>query len=113
MFPTRFRAVPAAALAVGVLLLQAGCALDAGEKSAALTPSRMRCGDQLVTLGRVGDSLNLTAGGADYVMHPVPAASGAKYEAAGDPTTTFWSKGDRALLVVKGKSHPECFRADR
>ncbi len=109
MFPAGFRA----ALAVGGLLLQPGCAVDAGEKSAMLSPSQMRCGDQWVTLGGVGDKLSLTVDGTRFPLRQVEAASGTKYEAVGDPTTTFWSKGDRAMLVVKGKSHPECVRADR
>lgn len=74
--------------------------------------STLRCGDQKVTVGMAGDSLNLLVDGASYSLYPVSTASGAKYEAAGDPTTTFWSKGERARLVLKGKTYPECVRAD-
>jgi len=38
----------------------------------------------------------------------VVAASGAKYAAADDSTTTFWSKGDRAMLVLRGRPLPQC-----
>jgi membrane-bound inhibitor of C-type lysozyme len=40
----------------------------------------------------------------------VRAASGAKYEAEGDPATTFWSKGDKATLTIRGQALPECTR---
>jgi uncharacterized lipoprotein YbaY len=74
--------------------------------------STLRCGDQLVMVGMVGDTLNLAVDEARYPLRQVVSASGARYEAIGDPTTTFWSKGERATLVVNGKAYPECMRAD-
>jgi membrane-bound inhibitor of C-type lysozyme len=53
-----------------------------------------------------GDEFILTADGENYRMKPVVSASGAKYEAVGDPTTIFWSKGASAFLTVKGKDYP-------
>jgi len=41
------------------------------------------------------------------VMVRVPAASGEKYEALGDPSSTFWFKGDEAVLTIKGKAQPQ------
>jgi uncharacterized membrane protein len=38
----------------------------------------------------------------------VKTASGAKYEVEQDSSTSFWSKGANATLVVKGKTFPEC-----
>jgi membrane-bound inhibitor of C-type lysozyme len=35
----------------------------------------------------------------------VPAASGAKYEGG---STTYWSKGDSALLTLDGVEHTGC-----
>jgi heat shock protein HslJ len=56
--------------------------------------------------------MQLTIGNATFEMRPVEAASGARFVAAGDPTTTFWSKGDRATLVVRGQKFPECTRVE-
>lgn len=74
--------------------------------------STLRCGDQLVMVGMLGDTLNLAVGEVRYPLRQVVSASGARYEAVDDPTTTFWSKGGRATLVVKGNAYPECLRAD-
>ena len=74
--------------------------------------STLRCGELWVMIGMLGDTLNLEVGEVRYPLREVVSASGARYEAVGDPTTTFWSKGERATLVVKGKAYPECLRAD-
>jgi putative lipoprotein len=47
------------------------------------------------------DEIILTADDVNYRMQRVLSASGAKYEAVGDPSTTFWSKGNYAVLTVK------------
>src|SRR5690606_23164902 len=70
--------------------------------------STLQCGDQVVTFGHVGDTMRLTIGNEAFTMRQVPAASGARYEAVGDPTTAFWSKGERATLIVRGQRYPEC-----
>ncbi len=72
-----------------------------------------RCGDQLADTEEIGGKLRLTLGGTHYNMRQVESASGARYAALDDATTTFWSKGERARLTVKGKAWPECVRADR
>lgn len=54
-----------------------------------------------------GDDVAMTVGGKTYKMKSVSAASGAKFEAVGDPSTTFWSKGERASITVKGVQYPE------
>ena len=74
--------------------------------------TRLRCGNQSVTIGYTADSIHLTLGKETIEMRPVEAASGAKFAAAGDPTTTFWSKGDRAFLVLRGQIFPECTRVE-
>ncbi|MDR1916122.1 MAG: META domain-containing protein [Synergistaceae bacterium] len=53
------------------------------------------------------DRLILTADGVNYVMKQVVSASGAKYEALGDPTTVFWSKGPWAMLTIRGKEYDD------
>lgn len=70
--------------------------------------TRLRCGNQSVTIGSTADTMHLTIGKETIVMRPVEAASGARFAATGDPTTTFWSKGDRATLVLRGQTFPEC-----
>lgn len=74
--------------------------------------STLRCGDQSATVGMVGNTLTVVVDGTRYPLRQAVSASGARYEAVDDPTTTFWSKGDRATLVVKGRVYPECVRAD-
>ncbi|MCZ7560804.1 MAG: META domain-containing protein [Burkholderiaceae bacterium] len=70
--------------------------------------STLQCGDRSVTIGHVGNAMRMEAGGESFDLRPVRSASGARYEAVGDPSTTFWSKGDRASVVVRGQPWPEC-----
>ena len=48
----------------------------------------------------------LTADGVNYRMQRVVSASGEKYEAVGDPSTVFWSKGRHATLTIRGILYP-------
>jgi len=68
----------------------------------------LQCGDQRITVEPEGDGLRLGVGEESFALLPVVAASGAKYEAADDPSTSFWSKGERGLLELRGQSYPEC-----
>lgn len=70
--------------------------------------STLVCGDRSVTFGHVGSTTRMEADGETFDLRPVRSASGARYEAAGDPSTSFWSKGDRATVVVRGQPWPEC-----
>ncbi|MCU0621016.1 MAG: YbaY family lipoprotein [Gemmatimonadales bacterium] len=70
--------------------------------------SVLRCGDEEVRLGAQRDHMVLTAGGRRYPMREVRTASGARYEAVDDPSTTFWSKGRQATVVVAGRELPTC-----
>jgi len=70
--------------------------------------STLACGDRSVTVGHVGDTMRMEAGGETFDLRPVRSASGARYEAVGDSSTSFWSKGDRASVVVRGQPWPEC-----
>jgi putative lipoprotein len=49
------------------------------------------------------DELIVTADGRNYTLRQVVTASGAKYEAPGNPETYFWSKGSGATLYLDGK----------
>lgn len=70
-----------------------------------------RCGDREVVIDYTERGLQLKAGGETFEMRPVVAASGAKYEAEGDPTTIFWSKGTNAFVTVRGARYPDCQKA--
>ena len=70
--------------------------------------SVMNCGQRQIRAGHDGDSLVLDVGGERFVLLPVEAASGARYEAKGDPDTRFWNKGDQAYLTLKGEDYPLC-----
>lgn len=93
------------AIDLGMLNLQA---VQGGEPEALA----WRCGDQLVNTEQIDSKLRLTLGNAHYKLRQVEAASGAQYVAVDDATTTFWSKGERARLTLKGKAYSECVRAD-
>jgi heat shock protein HslJ len=51
------------------------------------------------------DEIVLTADDVNYRMRRVISASGAKFEAVGDPSTIFWSKGDNATIIIDGKHY--------
>jgi heat shock protein HslJ/uncharacterized lipoprotein YbaY len=74
--------------------------------------SRLDCGPRSARVGIVRsgerDVTRLTVEGERHVMNSVVSASGARYEAVGDPTTQLWVKGDRATLTLRGATLPEC-----
>ena len=70
-----------------------------------------RCGVLEVSTSYANEAMELTIGTMSLVMRQVGAASGAKFEAIGDPNTTVWEKGHTMTLVVKGRTYPECLKA--
>ena len=75
--------------------------------------STFRCGEREVRLGIAeGDQLRLTVGAEGFDVQEVRVASGAKFEAVGDPSTFLWSKGDAATVQVRGTALPACVRTD-
>ncbi len=118
----RFAIVLAAALMLGACAAGVGTRVDSGgatprEERPSPRPERpqplafastLACGDRTVTVGQAGDTIRMQAGGETFDLRPVRSASGARYEAVGDPSTSFWSKGDRASVVVRGQPWPEC-----
>ncbi len=70
--------------------------------------STLRCDDRTITVGFQGDLLRLEADGEAIDLQQVVSASGARFSAHTDPPTTFWSKGNRATLVLHGVTYPEC-----
>ena len=98
--------LPFGVAAIGVVALVSGCASTASKVDD--NAATMECGQLGVKLAFEGDSLTLAAAGKQYHMNRVKTASGTKYEVAGDPSTSFWSKGSRATLEVDGTTLPEC-----
>lgn len=45
------------------------------------------------------------------LLKPAESASGALYVAPGDDSTRFWTKGERAMLSIRGQHYPECLQA--
>jgi heat shock protein HslJ/uncharacterized lipoprotein YbaY len=80
-----------------------------------MTPVRARafatefqCGTQRVTVDYTPKAMRLLVGADTFELRQTVVASGARYEAVGDPTTSFWSKGRGATLVLKGETYPPC-----
>jgi hypothetical protein len=106
-------AVAALALIALVWVLRSMNRSPGEQTVGALTPALPAvygCGDRSVSVDQVDDRAVLTTGTETFTLRPVQSASGAKYEAEGDPATTFWSKGDRATVTIRGQSLPECTR---
>jgi heat shock protein HslJ/uncharacterized membrane protein len=82
--------------------------IDDGIFQAGETRKGLRCGDQIASAEYTKDGMRLTVGAETFDLRQVKAASGARYEAAGDPPTSFWSKGPTGTLVVRGRTYPQC-----
>lgn len=74
--------------------------------------STLDCGGRQAQFGiarRDGQDLpQLVVGERRYDLRQVPSASGARYEAIGDPRTSVWNKGERTTVTVGGEVWPEC-----
>jgi len=104
--------------------LLGGCALfggtpagngapDEGRAAAVLEldpqpPLHYRCGELAVSVRSFGELSTLSTGERTFTLRPVRTASGAKLVAVDDETTSFWSKGDAAMLELAGVAQPEC-----
>ena len=72
---------------------------------------RLRCGPEELTLGFVGDIARLQTAEGVIDLVPVPAASGARFEAEGDPDTWVWTRGEDAMVSLAGRMLPDCLPA--
>jgi membrane-bound inhibitor of C-type lysozyme len=98
---------------------QAGGAMSAGmapppaDTSAAPASTELKfvCGTENISFGHIGDRAVLTTSSGSFDLRPVTTASGAKYVAVTDSTTSFWNKGDKGTLEIKGTKLPECTAA--
>ncbi|WP_417769932.1 META domain-containing protein [Stappia sp.] len=70
--------------------------------------STLMCGDTIARFGMRDERPVLQVGDEEFALREVKSASGAKYEAEGDPDTSFWSKGETALVTLHGTQLPEC-----
>lgn len=69
---------------------------------------RFRCGDETIEVEWTDERVLLSVQGEELALRRDRSASGARFEALNAPNTTFWSKGDRATVVVQGRELPEC-----
>lgn len=76
------------------------------------TPREIRavfqCGDVRAEVTFRGEAATLVAGAARYDMRQTRTASGARYEAVGDPSTWFWNRGQGGTLSLKGREYADC-----
>jgi heat shock protein HslJ/uncharacterized lipoprotein YbaY len=84
----------------GVLLLR--------QHQPRLFASHMICGDQPVLAYPEKTHLRVKVNDRDFTLSQVVAATGAKYIAMNDETTSFWNKGYHATLTVAGEDYPGC-----
>jgi heat shock protein HslJ/membrane-bound inhibitor of C-type lysozyme len=94
--------------------------IDASQDVVELAPLRLRpveqvgfgspyrCGEHTVIFGALGAHERMIVDGEAFDLKPVVSASGARFEALDDPDTSFWSRGDRATVEVRGETLPEC-----
>jgi heat shock protein HslJ len=103
------RPLAAGGFAIGLL---AGCAGSATPRldgpPADAKSFEMSCGELPLRFAVAGDAAWISIGARSLRLKPVPAASGAKYAAEDDPTTSFWNKGEGGTLEWRGERLPEC-----
>lgn len=68
----------------------------------------MRCGSQDIGVRANAEQAEIEVAGQRHLLQAQRSASGARYASIAHPGTSFWSKGDRAMLVIKGQAYPEC-----
>ena len=108
---------PLTAALLGSLVLLTACASSQRPSSDLPAPPHfeaesgvaiLSCGSLPVRTTFNADQLTLEAGSDKYLLERVRSGSGAKYEVPGDSSTSYWLKGDKGMLVIKGQSYPEC-----
>ena len=100
----------AGALALSLSAADSAAVWTTEPRRAALPSLVFLCGDLRVLLTHHGERMQLSVGGEIFAMQQIEAASGAIYVAVDDATTSFWSKGDAATLVVRGQAYPNCMQ---
>ncbi len=70
--------------------------------------SRMECGGTSVDVAFAGEDVLIRVGAETIGLAPVEAASGARFSDGITPETVFWSKGNAAMVTLRGVDLPEC-----
>ncbi len=68
----------------------------------------LRCGKQEISVRANAEQAELNVGAKRYLLQAQRSASGARFASTAYPGTSFWSKGDRGMLMVDGRAFPEC-----
>lgn len=68
----------------------------------------LRCGTRELGLALFDTAAVLDSGGARQVLAAIPAASGARYEAPGDPGTWVWERAGAVTVSLGGETLPLC-----
>jgi heat shock protein HslJ len=68
----------------------------------------LRCGERELGLALFATAAVIEVEGARRVLSPVPAASGARYEAPGDPDTWVWERAGAVTVSLGGETLPLC-----
>jgi heat shock protein HslJ/membrane-bound inhibitor of C-type lysozyme len=89
----------------------AALAAAASGAKAAEPPVAFSCGGEAVGVEFSDGAAQVTRGGETIAMAQAPSASGARHEAKGDPSTSFWSKGANGTLTIRGEALPLCVPA--
>lgn len=84
---------------------------SARQDQALETGELLYCGRLPIRIVVQDDLLLLQERGRQRQLLPVVSASGARYEAEGDPSTWFWSKGQQGQLALSGEELPLCLPA--
>lgn len=70
--------------------------------------STFRCGGRELVVGFFAESAVLDVDGRRTVLNPVPAESGTRFEAPGDPGTWVQRRGSAVRVSLGGEELPEC-----
>ena len=70
--------------------------------------SQIDCGARRFIVGMQGDTLRLLDGDVAYDLRDVPAASGDRLEAVGDPATFVQTEGRQARVGIRGVLYTDC-----
>ena len=68
------------------------------------------CGQQTVVFGALGDYQRLIVDDEVFDLQPEISASGARYVGVGDNGIEFWSKGNKAMVTIRGETLENCER---
>jgi membrane-bound inhibitor of C-type lysozyme len=110
--PTRlWHAVAAVVLSGVVVFFTREPPVDAEETGMVAGGIPFACGGRQVAVKQADEGAILTAGTQVFELRRTQTASGARYEASGEPPGTFsWDQGALATVVVDGDTYPECRR---